>query len=226
MQIAQQLHLDVPGPLDELLHEHAGAAEGGLALALGAFQGHGQFVFAVHHPHAAAAAPVGRLEDHRPAEVPGDRQRVGLAADGPRTAGQDRHARTVRQFAGLRLVPQRPQEFDPRAHERDPGRGTGGGEVGVLGEEAVAGMDAIDAVGLGQRHDGVDVEVGADRLARAAHHVGLVRLEAVQREAILVGVDGHRADAQFVGRPEHADGDLAAVGDEQFGDGPHGRVLP
>src|SRR5581483_4000314 len=38
---------------------------------------------------------------------------------------------------------------------------------------------------------------------------------AVQGEAVLVGVDSHRADAELVGRAEDADGDLAAVGDEQ-----------
>ena len=38
----------------------------------------------------------------------------------------------------------------------------------------------------------------------------------MQGEAIFVRVDGDGADAQFVGGAEDADGDLAAVGDEQF----------
>ena len=68
----------------------------------------------------------------------------------------------------------------------------------------------------GQGDDAVDVEVGADRLARLADAVGLVGLEAVQGEAVLVGVDGDGADAQLVGRAEDADGDLAAVGDQEL----------
>ena len=44
----------------------------------------------------------------------------------------------------------------------------------------------------------------------------LVRLEAVQGEAVLVGIDRHRADAELAGRAQDADGDLAAVGDQQL----------
>ena len=82
-------------------------------------------------------------------------------------------------------------------------------------------MDAVDTEGLGERHDPLDVEVRANRLARLAHQVGLVRLEAVEREAIFMGIDGDGANAQFVRRPEDADGDFAAIGDEEFGDRPH-----
>ena len=47
----------------------------------------------------------------------------------------------------------------------------------------------------------------------------LVRLEAVQREAILVAVDGDRAQAELGGGAETPDGDFGPVGDEKF---PHG----
>ena len=77
-------------------------------------------------------------------------------------------------------------------------------------------MDRVDLVLLGDVDDAVDVEVGADRLARLADLVGLVGLEAVQGEAVFVRVDRDRADAQLVGRAEHADGDLAAIGDQQL----------
>jgi hypothetical protein len=41
----------------------------------------------------------------------------------------------------------------------------------------------------------------------------------VQGEAIFVGIEGNRANAQFVRRTENADGDLAAVGNEEFANG-------
>ena len=126
------------------------------------------------------------------------------------------------EVAGGGLVAERLQQLDPRADERDAGLGAGRRKLGVLREEAVAGVDAVHAVGLGQGDDAVDVEVGADRLPGLAHQIGLVSLEAVQCEAILVGVDRDGADAEFVRRPEHADRDFAAIGDEEFGDGPHG----
>ena len=222
VQVAEQLHLDVPSPLDELLHEHGRRAEGRLALALRTFERNREFVLAADHPHAAAAAAVRCLEDHRPAEFLGDLQGVGMADDGLGAAGEDRHARLVGEVAGCGLVAERLQQLHPRADERDAGLAAGRRELGVLREEAVAGVDAIHAVGLGERDDAVDVEVGADRLAGLAHQIGLVGLEAVQGEPILVGVDRDGADAEFVRRPENADRDFAAIGDEEFGDGPHG----
>ena len=42
--VAEQLHFDVPRPLDELFEEDVGAAEGGQRLALGLFERGGQFV--------------------------------------------------------------------------------------------------------------------------------------------------------------------------------------
>ena len=44
----------------------------------------------------------------------------------------------------------------------------------------------------------VDVEVRPERLAGLADAIGFVRLEAVQGEAIFVGVDRDGADAELV----------------------------
>ncbi len=71
-----------------------------------------------------------------------------------------------------------------------------------------------------------NVEVGTDGLAGSADAVGLVGLETVQGEAVLMGVEGDGANPQLVGRAEDADGDLAAVGDQQLPDrGGGGRFL-
>ena len=78
--------------------------------------------------------------------------------------------------------------------------------------------------------DLVGVDDLADRQIRAhgvpdvADLVGLVGLEPMQRIAILVGIDRHRADAHLVGGAEGADRDLTAVCDQNFGD--HSRTLP
>ena len=72
--------------------------------------------------------------------------------------------------------------------------------------------------------DALDVEIRGDRSASLADHVRLVRLEAVDAEAVLLRVDRHRAQAELGGRPEDADGDLAAVGCEDLFDGPYGAA--
>ena len=61
-----------------------------------------------------------------------------------------------------------------------------------------------------------NVQIRADRPLAFADQIGLVRLEAMHREPVFLGVNGHRAQAQFRGRAEDADGDFAAIGDEQF----------
>ena len=115
------------------------------------------------------------------------------------------------------LSPSRSQDLGPRADEGDPGLGAGAGELGVLGQEAVAGVDGVDlASRCASATIAGDVEVAADRLAGLADAVGLVGLEPVQGEAVLVRIDGDGADAQLVGRAEDPDGDLAAVGDHQL----------
>ena len=174
VHVAEELDLDVPRVLDELLDKHLRAAEGGLALALGALEGHGELVLPADDPHPAAAAAVGRLDHHRPAELLGDLQRLGLARHRLRTAGEDRHPGTLGEVAGGRFVAECLEELHAWADERDPRLQAGGSELGVFRKEPVARVDRIDVVRLGQRHDPIEVEIGADRLAGAADEVGLV----------------------------------------------------
>jgi hypothetical protein len=58
-----------------------------------------------------------------------------------------------------------------------------------------------------------DVEVALARLAAAEVH-GVRRAAHVQRGAVGVGVDGDGLDAHLLGGADHAQGDLAAVGDQ------------
>lgn len=59
------------------------------------------------------------------------------------------------------------------------------------------------------------MSAGLDRPFALAYQVALVRLHAVQREAILLRVDRNRLDAEFVRCAHDAYGDLAAIGDEE-----------
>ena len=85
-----------------------------------------------------------------------------------------------------------------RADEDEPGVLTCPRERGAFREESVAGMNRVDARLLRRLHDGVDVEVRADRLASAARadEVRLVGLEPMQGEAVFVAVDRHSAQAR------------------------------
>ena len=94
-------------------------------------------------------------------------------------------------------------------------------EVGVLGEEAVPGMNGVGtgrACGVEQP---VDRQVGF-RARRWTDAHGLVGLGDVRCAGIGVGVDRHPVDAHRTERPEHAPGDLATVGHEDLTDARHG----
>ena len=89
------------------------------------------------------------------------------------------------------------------------------GEVGVLGEEAVARVHRVGAGLLGDRDDLGDVEVGVGR-RRAAQRVRLVGEPDEQRVAVGLGVDRDAADPGVLAGPDHADRDLTAVGDQDL----------
>ena len=96
-----------------------------------------------------------------------------------------------------------------------PASRAGPGEVGVLGEEAVAGMDRLGPGLLGGLDDLLDVEVALGR-DRGADQESLVGLAHVRRVAVDLRVDGDRADAHLLQRAGDADRDLAAVGDQDL----------
>ena len=114
------------------------------------------------------------------------------------------------------LLPVRCSTDGGRPDEGDAGLGARLGEVGVLGEEAVAGVDRVGAGLDGGPHDPLGVEVGADRVALLADPVGLVGLEDVLGLAVLVGEDGDRLGAELGGGAERADRDLTSVRDEDL----------
>ena len=97
------------------------------------------------------------------------------------------------------------------ADEGDASLLAGPCEVGVLAQKAVAGVDGVHVAAAGQIDDGGDVQIGPQGGLVLTDEIGLVRLGAEEGKGILVGVHGHRVQAQIVAGPEHADGDLAPV---------------
>ena len=97
-------------------------------------------------------------------------------------------------------------------------------------------MHGIGAGALGDAQDFGDGEVCLDRPERplemraAADLVGLVGLEAMQRELVLLREQPDGPDAKLVCSAKNPDGDLRAVRDENFADvrqsRPRGPIRP
>src|SRR5581483_9100061 len=98
------------------------------------------------------------------------------------------------------------------ADEDDSGFRASLREAGILGQEAVTGMDGIHAGFACYAQNILDVEVRLDGRPVPTDEIGFVGLGPVQREAILLRIDRDRPYAQL-GRGTHdADRDLAAIG--------------
>ena len=118
-----------------------------------------------------------------------------------------------RQGAGGALVAHGGDGLRRRADEDQSGRRAGAGEAGILGQEAVAGMDGLSPGQAGGFQDGGNVEIGLGRRSRAEAKGG-VGLGYMDASRIGIGIDGHGANAQAAAGADDAAGDLTSIGDE------------
>ena len=216
--VAEQLHLDMAGPADELLEKDVRRRRRRCRPRAGPGRGRRRACRRVRRDaHAAAAAAHRRLDDDRIAELLAPAR--GASSLSRPAASLPERTGTLACWAMPRaatLSPSCSRISGARADEDDARASAGPGERSVLREKAVARMDRRRLVLPGPGRRCRDVEIGANRLAGLADAIGLVRLEAVQGEAVLVRVDGDGANAQLVGRAKDANGDLAAIGDQQL----------
>jgi hypothetical protein len=212
--VAEDLHLDVPGGIHQLLQVDPAVLEVTARQADDRRERRLQLlrVGAAAHPDPAAAG--GALQHDRIADLAGRGVGGGQARQQPR-AGQQRQPRLRGQRAGPVLEAERPHVLGRGADEDDSGRGAALGEVGVFGQEAVAGVDGLGAGAASSLQNALDVQVALG-CGGAADGDGLVGGRGVQRAGVGVGVDRHAADAQAPQRPEDAARDGAAIRDQDL----------
>ncbi len=215
VRVGEHLDLDVARVLEIALDVDAVVGEELLAFARGALEGLLELVRGHRDPEALAAPSPRRLAGDR---VTGF---LGLLAGGVDVggglgrAGHDRHPGLGHDLACPRLRAHRFDRLRRRADEDDAGLGAGLGEVGVLGEESVAGVNRLGARLLRRLDDLGDVEV-AFRRHGGPDQERLVGLADVRGVAVDLRVDGDRADPHLLQRARDADRDLAAVCDQNL----------
>ena len=141
--VRENLHLDMPGPLDQPLDVERAVAERRRRLAARALHRLGDLPRVQHAPHAFAASTGGRLDQHgQPDPVDGPANAlVGLVVGS--LAGNDRHAGRLHQAPRFDLGSHARDDGRRRADEDDAGAFARLGEAGVLREEAVARVHGI-----------------------------------------------------------------------------------
>ena len=214
--VSQHLELDVARALDELLHVEIAVAERGRRFGLmPAEKVRAARLLVAHDAHAATTAARRSLDDDRKADLPRPLECfVGAGKNAVRT-GQNGHARLFHGGAGLLFFSHQAGNFRRRADELDVAGLADFGEVGVLRQQAVAGMDGVHVGDFRGADHGRNVQIAQPELGRADAD-GFVGETHVQRVAVGLAVDGHGLYAQFLAGTDHAQGDLTAIGDQDF----------
>ena len=145
----------------------------------------------------------------------GDRHRLVFGGDAAVGARHHGNAEPLGGALGLDLVAHDADMLGLGADEGEIVLGEDLGEAGVLGQKAVAGMHGVgagDLAGGEQRRD-VEIAVLGRRRADADALVGEPHMHGVG-----VGGGMHRdgGDAEFLAGAQHAQGDLAAIGDQDL----------
>ena len=213
--VAQHLDLDVPGVLDELLHEHAIVAEARLGLRAGKPEALLRLLGRISDAHALAAAACRGLDHDGVADLLGDLHGFPGVGDLAEVAGHGRHLGFRGCLLALDLVAHGRDRPGVGADEDDAGLLERKGERFTLRQEAVARMHRLGAGLAAGLHDLIHQEVGLGR-GRRPDRDGLVGHLHVQPVAVGLRVDRHRLDAELLGRLDDPAGDLATVGDQDF----------
>ena len=213
MAVGDELDLDVAGVLDELFEIAVAVAEGLAGFLGGREEGGAELGIGAGDAHALAAAAGDGLDEDGIADGAGEGDGgIGVGDDAFAARG-DGDAGGTHQVAGLGLVAHGAEDFGARADPAEVALGADVGEMGVFGEETEAGMDGLGAGDLGGAEDGrhLEVAVGGAGAADADGAVGEGDMEAV---AVGGGVDRDGLDAELAAGADDADGNLAAVGDQ------------
>ena len=212
--VAEHLHLNMARPGDIGLQQDAVIAKGAGGFALGRAERRGEIAGALDLAHALAAAPGHGLDQHRIADLLGLGGEMGGVLVFAVIARRHRHPGLDHQGLGRIL---QPHGADGRRRRSDPGQARAHhrfGEVGVLRQEAIAGMDGVGAAGPGRLQHGGDIEIALPGRRRPQAH-GLVGFAHMRGLGVGVGIDRHGGQAHLAGGAEDPPCDLAAVGDQE-----------
>ena len=207
MGVGKDLHLHMARLQQRTLDEQVATAKARQRLRPGTGQCGGQLRQVGDQAHATPSPTRHGLDHEGRADARSLGGKTFVALVVPRITWKAGHALRLSQRLGPGLAA---QCADGGGRWADPGQACIDhrlGEVGVLAEEAIAGVHGIGAggAGCGQQLVGAQIGVGA---GCAAQSDGLGGFAHVQGAGIGVGVNRDRFDAHAVGGVNDAAGDL------------------
>ena len=200
--------------MDEFFHVDRAVPKGGLPLGHGQGVGLGHLVGGTHQADAPAAAAGAGLEHHRIADPRSGGQGL-LGAGQDLGAGDDLQAVAPHDLLESRLVAQTLHALRVGPDEHQAVFAAQGGKLCVFRQKAIAWVDGLGPGGQGGGDHPLLVEVAVGGRG-PAHAVALIGQGHVEGVLVGLGVDGHRVDAHLLAGPDHPDGDLPPVGDQDL----------
>src|SRR6266568_3173495 len=213
--VGQDLEFDVVRVLDELFNVNAGVAEGFFGFRARRMVTLDQGNVVVGRAHSASPAAGDGFDHDRIADLFRASQGFLLIFDQSVRAWRRRHAGLFCQGAADGLVFQGGHCPGVRPDETDVAALADVGEVGVLRQKAIAGMNGIDIGDFGGADDAVNAQVtlAAGGFTDANRFVGHLD---VHRVGVRLGIDRDSPNVQLLTGANDADGDLAAIGHQNL----------
>ena len=210
--VADHLHLDMARARQQFLGIDRAIAERALRLGPAGSNRPGNFAGLAHDAHAAPAATRRRLDDNRRAGAKPGKERADRLGRSFVRAPDHRHAQPLGKGEGAGLVAEQFKRGRVWPDEGDTALRAQPGEGGILAQKAVAGMDRGAAVCRRKGDDLFRRQIGCRAAPRKCRHaIGGLHM---QRKRVIGGMDAHGAQAKRGCGASDADGDFAAVGDE------------
>ena len=217
LAVAQHLNFDVARLQHVFLDEHAVVAKAVARFVAAAGETLQRFLVVGRHAQALAATTRRGLDHHRVTDVTGDLHCALGRFDGVVPTGNGVHFGFKRQLFRRDLVAHGRNRMRLGTDEGNAFVFATPGEGLVLTQEAVARVNGLGAGLFGGCDDLVGHQIRLARWRRADQH-GLIGQAHVARVFVSFGVHGHGFDAHLLGGGDDAAGDLASVGDQDFGE--------
>ena len=213
--VAHDLDFDVARLLQVFFDVDGIVAEGGTSFGAGGRQRNRKLVFIHRDLHAAATAAGRGLDDDRIADFGTDARRFLIVGHAAIRTRNDRNAETFCGALGFDLVAHDADMRGGRADEGNVVRFEDFGELGVLRQETVTWMDRIGAGDFAGSNDLMDIQIAIARRRRSNTDafVGKPHMHGV---SVGSRVDGYGLDAELLACTQDAQGNLAAIGYENF----------
>src|SRR6185295_3079338 len=190
-------------------------AERGLCFKLGGLKRTSEILGFIDDAHAASSPAGGRFDDDGIADLARGFERSLFALQLTGTARRDGQAPMGDDFPCLGFVAKKGDVFGRRADEFDADGFADLGEVRILGEEAITGMDGVRSGNLGRAEDVGNISIAECGVGRSDADLFVGGADMAARR-IGFGEDRDRLDAEFLTGLNDPERDLTAIGYQDF----------